>query len=400
MGISDISSGAHSVSTARRNETVPLSVAYATTYDAADVSNWSGLGYYIAKALELQSIQLSYVGPLQREYELAHKAKKWLILKLLRKKYLIDRAPRILQSYARQVERSLASLRYDAVVSPGTAPLVHLETSKPTAFWTDSTFAGMLGYYEAFSDLTQESVEHGCRAEATVLARCRLAIYSSEWAARSAIERYPQFAEKVKVVPFGANITCNRSGKEIKELVKRRASKTCNLLFVGVEWHRKGGDIAVQVAEHLRKEGLDTTLSVVGCSPSTKVPEFVKLHGFISKRTPVGRKQLERLFEESHFFLLPARAECFGIVLAEANSFGIPVLTSEAGGIPTIVRNDLNGRRFPNLDVSAMASCILDLTSNPQRYADLALSSFREYETRLNWRTAGRQVKDLLTSVR
>jgi hypothetical protein len=42
-----------------------MKIAYVTTYDASDVRNWSGLGYFIAKALEQQSIEIIQIGALQ-----------------------------------------------------------------------------------------------------------------------------------------------------------------------------------------------------------------------------------------------------------------------------------------------------------------------------------------------
>ena len=41
-----------------------MNISYVTTYDAQSLTgsnNWSGTGYYIAKALESQSIDLNYI---------------------------------------------------------------------------------------------------------------------------------------------------------------------------------------------------------------------------------------------------------------------------------------------------------------------------------------------------
>ena len=45
-----------------------MKIAYVTTYNAADIKNWSGTGYYMAKSLREQSILLEYVGPLKEKY--------------------------------------------------------------------------------------------------------------------------------------------------------------------------------------------------------------------------------------------------------------------------------------------------------------------------------------------
>jgi glycosyltransferase involved in cell wall biosynthesis len=377
-----------------------MRIAYATTYDASNIHNWSGSGYYIAKCLEQQNIALDYIGPLKMPLEYPLKAKKWLILKLLRKKFLLDRHPLVLKSYAKQIQRSLASMKVDALFSPGTAPVALLETNKPSFFWTDSTFVTMIDYYAAFSDLSDESVKDGCSMEAEALARCRLAFYSSGWAARTAIDNYPEVKDKVRFVPFGANFENNYSVADIQEIVNQRPTNCCNLLFSGVEWYRKGCDTAVEVATQLRQQGLNVTLSIVGLEPAVPVPDFVKVYGFVSKSNPEGVKTLNRLFRESHFLIVPSRAENYGIVFAESSSFGLPAITRDVGGITSAVRNGLNGHAFaPNAPISEYCSYISDLMQNPARYRDLALSSFNEFQTRLNWRVAGQAVKKMMEEV-
>jgi glycosyltransferase involved in cell wall biosynthesis len=172
--------------------------------------------------------------------------------------------------------------------------------------------------------------------------------------------------------------------------------------FIGVDWQRKGADTAIRVAARLNKAGLKTCLTLVGCRPNAgaEVPEFVKIMGYISKRSPQGSKQIDDLFANAHFVLVPSRADCTPVVFAEASSSGVPSLSRHIGGIPTMIPNDINGRTFdrdasPDEDVLY----VLQLMSFPARYRDLALSSFHEYETRLNWKSAGRQIKALLEEV-
>lgn len=377
-----------------------MRIAYATTYDASDVHNWSGAGYYIAKSLELQNIALDYIGPLKMPSEIPLKIKKWLILKFLRKKFLLDRHPYVLRGYAEQVQRSLASLKVDALFSPGTATVALLDSDKPSFFWTDSTFVAMIDYYQAFSDLSAESLKDGREMELAALSRCRLAFYSSEWAAQTAIINYPTFEHKVRFVPFGANIENNYSFKEIEEIVKARPSDQCHLLFSGVEWHRKGCDTALEVAMQLKSQGMNVTLSIVGLVPPVEVPDYVKVYGFISKSSPEGVKTLQKLFRESHFLIVPSRAENFGIVFAEASLFGLPTITRNVGGVSSAVRNGINGNAFPpDAPISDYCDYITNLMQNRDAYRDLAMSSFNEYWTRLNWRVAGQTVKKMMEEV-
>jgi len=202
------------------------------------------------------------------------------------------------------------------------------------------------------------------------------------------------------VVPFGANIQCDRTAEDVKLLTARKNFDVCRLLFVGVDWKRKGGDQAVRVAEALVKRGVPTELHIVGCDPPAGLPPFVKQHGFVSKKTVDGAQLLDRLMSESHFLIVPSLAECYGVVFAEASSFGLASLATNVGGIPAVITNGLNGQMFPLwVDPNHYADWIVPLMRNREAYAKLAETSFAEYQNRLNWDVAGCSVRKLLEEI-
>lgn len=377
-----------------------MKIAYVTTYNASDVHHWSGSGYYIAQSLVAADLELEYIGNLNEKFSLLWKAKTLFYRQLLSKRYLRDREPYLLKSYAKQVGNVLKSSRADIVFSPGSIPIAYLKTDKPIVYWADATFAGMIGFYPEFSNLCKETIENGNRMEQEALSKCSYAIYASEWAAKTAVNYYSVDAKKIKVVPFGANINCSRTISDIEKIVRNRDAKKIRLLFCGVDWHRKGGDIVLKTAKMLFAEGVDIELDVVGCRPPGLVPDFVKVHGFVSKKTAEGRRLLDNLFSDAHFLILPSQAECYGVVFAEASSFGLPSIATDVGGIPTVVKNGINGQLF-SIEDSADKYCsyIKDVMSSRNQYRDLALSSFKEYENRLNWSVAGRTVRELIHEI-
>src|SRR2546430_6272284 len=324
-----------------------MKIAYVTTYDTSDISNWSGSSYFIVKALKQQSIEVIRIGPLEEYIDYLIKAKVYFYKYVAKKNYHLDREPKILLSYANQIARQLKSLNVDIVFSPGTIPICYLECSKPIVFWTDSTYAGMINFYPRWSNLCRESLINGNRMEQAALSKCRLALYTSDWAAHTAQDNYAVDASKIKIVPFGANIESERNLDDIRTIIAKRSKDVCKLLFLGVDWYRKGGDIAVEIARTLNSQGLRTELRIVGCKPQGDIPDFVSIKGFMPKKTLEERSIFAKLVAESHFLVLPSRADCVPVVIAEANSFGIPVVTSDVGGIPSVVRNGVNGSTFP-----------------------------------------------------
>jgi glycosyltransferase involved in cell wall biosynthesis len=379
-----------------------MKVAYVTEYDATDIRKWSGTGYYIAKSLETQGVSLERLGSLKEKHALLFKGKQFFYRYLIRKRYWRDREPVILEHYAQQVLSQLSRLNSNVVLSPGTVPIAHLECEQPIVVWTDATFAGLVNFYSKYSNLCQETIAKGNKMEKQALEKCKLAIYSSEWAAKTAIENYQLEPSKVKVVPFGANIEYNQEPDNIKSIVESRPQEQCNLLFLGVEWFRKGGDIALKVAKELNKQGLPTKLSIVGCKPviDEPLPNFVNSLGFISKTSKQGLQTINELLSKSHFLIVPSLADCTPIVFCEANSFGVPCLTTNVGGIPTIIKDDVNGKTFDKqASIENYCTYISNLFSDYSQYKRLALSSFNEYQERLNWSVAGKTVKNLLTEL-
>jgi glycosyltransferase involved in cell wall biosynthesis len=376
-----------------------MKIAYVTTYDSSDIHIWSGLGNYILRALQDAGFQTMSIGNLRAGniWVLLSYLKKAYYTLLLSKTYFRDREPTILMDYSTHAKKSLSSIQYDIVFSPSTLPIANLQIEKPMVFWTDSTFAGMVDFYPEYTNLCAETFRNGNRMEQSALSKCHLAIYSSEWAANTAILNYDVDPKKVKVVPFGANINCDRDTDDISRIVENKRFDGCKLLFLGVNWYRKGGDKALAVADLLNQRGIRTELHVAGCNPPVRLPSFVKNHGFISKRTEEGLKFLEELFSESHFLILPSRAECAAVVFAEASSFGLPSLATNVGGIPTVIHDGRNGQTFP-LDATPEEYCdyIERTLSSKPGYKGLALSSFQEYSERLNWSSAGRKVYELI----
>lgn len=383
-----------------------MKIAYVTPYDARNLEGldiWSGTGYYIAKSLEHQSVELEYLGPLKNKLHcrIVQKYKRHYH-NAFNEKYLYNTTPCLLKSFASQISSKLSKTDAKLIFSASANPIAYLNASKPIVFWADASFASLQGFYPSYSDLCHETIRDWHRVEKLAHERCKIAIYSSHWAAAAAIERYGIDRAKVKVVPFGANIDTERNFSEVKDLIESRPSDCCKLLFLGVDWYRKGGDVALKVAKALNQAGLKTQLTVVGCRPPSEdpLPDFVKSLGFISKSTSQGKAKISQLIAESHFLLLPSIADCTPIVLCEANSLGLPCLTTNVGGIPTIIRSGLNGEIF-DLEASPFRyrDYILEMYGCYQNYLNLAFSSFREYESRLNWQTAGKSVRKILSEI-
>ena len=387
-----------------------MQIAYATTYEVFNTSTWkksqaglAGAGYYMAKALERESVSLNYLGPVKKKRFIRTKLKWEYYSRFTSKDYYRWAEPSVVKDYAVQLAEKLSETSSDLVLCPENAvPIAYLECQQPIVLWTDSTLAGLFDFYPWLSNLCKETKKNIYNLEKSALNRCKLVMFPSDWAAEAAIKIYGIDSSKVKVIPWGANLECQRTTDDIYTFVESRDPTLCKLLFVGVEWQRKGGDVVLEVVETLNKRGWKTELTVVGCKSigDRPIPDNVKLLGFINKNTPEGKNKIDRLFAESHFLILPTRADTYGHVFCEANSFGVPCLATNIAGIPTVIKNGLNGQTFSQ-DASSneYGEAIAHYLENYDDYRTLALSSFQEYQSRLNWSVAAKTARQTLSKL-
>ncbi len=207
-----------------------MKLAFATTFDSRDIGNWSGTPFHMANALEKQGIHLERIGNLSRRLPILFKPNQFL------KKMIGQReSPRhnivAAKHYSAQVAKKLATLPVDAVVSPLINPIAYLDGKQSNILWTDGLYASLIGFYPGFSSHSASSIEQGNLITRECLKRCKLAIFSSDWAARTALEIYGASKEKVKVVPFGANMECHHTMDDIRTMVKKRSRDKSNYFF-------------------------------------------------------------------------------------------------------------------------------------------------------------------------
>jgi glycosyltransferase involved in cell wall biosynthesis len=369
--------------------------------DPEKPNSWSGLPHFMRGSLEGAGVEVETF--MLREPLAIGTLFRYAYWKLIRRKRFIRACEEILhRSYARQIERSLRSVQVDAVFCPSSWPVAYCNADVPMIFWTDACFGGMLNFYKSFSDLAPPSVAHGHAAERAALRRCARAIYSSAWAAATARESYFADESKVRIVPFGGNVEGSPPLSEVRAFVAQRDLRQCNLLLIGVDWERKGAEIAVEAVKALNERGHTSRLTIIGCTaPQSQVlPPYVEVIPFVDKATPEGSRRFNEICSRSHFLVMPSRAEAFGLAIIEGNYFGLPCLATDIGGIPSIVVNGVNGRLFDlKARGSSYADYILELLRDPPRYQSLAVGAAQYADKQFSWKTSGARVAAIINEV-
>lgn len=370
-------------------------MAFVSVWDPRDPLSWSGIPSAIFTHLVRAGADVEVIAPLSRSSRYLF-LPVWAASKIAGKTYHVDREPLLIASYGREIQRRMRGSRFDAIFSIGTIPVSRLDRSEPVTYWTDAVWDAMTDYY--YCNVSGSFEAKARRHEQQAMERAAHAVYSSEWAVDSVRKHYQIDGDKLAVIPFGPNLEIRHDRAAVESAISARRGGSCTLLFLGVDWQRKGGDIAVETARLLNRQGLKTQLVVAGCKVPGEKPEFVTELGFISKRTPEGQARLAQLLRNSHFLIFPTRAECSAIVLSEACAFGLPIITTDTGGIPTYVHQNGNGVRLPLLaGAETYAEAIYRLFHDRAAYEAMALAAWEEYTRRLNW---GSSVGALLSLLR
>jgi len=142
-----------------------------------------------------------------------------------------------------------------------------------------------------------------------------------------------------------------------------RQGDTCRLLFVGADFERKGGDILLEAYREVKQKMPQVELLIVG------PPQHVLKEPIAGVRCitwlPMERLHKE-IFPNADVFVLPSRAEGYGMSVVEAMAHAIPVVASSIGALPEIIRDRVDGYLVPPGDVPSLRDAILALVGDAQ----------------------------------
>jgi glycosyltransferase involved in cell wall biosynthesis len=372
-----------------------MRIGLITAFDIDDLHSFSGSGYFMAAALRRHAGEIEVLQVRQPAWR--QKA-DWLLERLMRRLplRLPPRTPVAFGSAAarRHAQAAIASGRFDVLIaflSSAEAAILPPGTRPPLVFMSDATYDLVRGYYDFATDLPA-SVDADCeQIEAGAIANADLCVYPTAWAAASAISHYGKPAAATAVVPYGANLLEVPAAAEILE---RRAAPLPRqprvLLMAKGDFRRKAANI-LGILDSAAALGVELRLTVCGFRdrPDLSHPglEFIP---YLDKKKPEDRRRMHELYRDADFFLLPTRADTFGIVFCEAMAYGLPIITTRTGGVPNVVADGVTGLI---LDVDAppeqFAAAIAGLVADDGRRRAMAAAGRADYDRRLNWDAFG-----------
>jgi glycosyltransferase involved in cell wall biosynthesis len=216
--------------------------------------------------------------------------------------------------------------------------------------------------------------------ERSMYQNARLNFTMSAHVSRSLIEHYGCIPTRIECVYAGANVA-PASGDNMG--LARFAQK--NILFVGIDWERKGGPALVEAFREVRRCHPTATLTIVGCAPNVSVPGC----------HVVGRVQfaeVAKFYQTASIFCLPTTVEPFGIVFLEAFSHGLPIVATNIGAIPDFVEHGRSGYLVDCNDPAQLANRLNQLLSDPERCAAFGARGQGLVHDRYTWKATAERL--------
>src|SRR5437588_9366444 len=122
--------------------------------DARDVRGWSGIPFYVARALRNTGVEVRLISPLDVPRPRVSYA-RWRAARLIGRSYRPELEAGAVRKFAREIQSVLATEDVDFAISFSTVPLACLDTDVPVAVWAAATFPLLEQTFLEFAKLTR-----------------------------------------------------------------------------------------------------------------------------------------------------------------------------------------------------------------------------------------------------
>ena len=369
-----------------------LHLLLATVEDPHDPASWSGTPFHMLQALQARFARVTVLSSRKPKRNLINGALRLLLGK---DRYPLWMTRTALKDYAKRLNNAAEQNRPDAVLCISSQHLIYATASDVPVFMiSDAPWMAYKVAYKDYDALPMLANQYA-RLESAAARDITGVIYPTPWACNEAMTRFGLHANKVACIALGANRFCADTDEQVLGRIQHKATSLLNFLFIGKDWDRKGGPLALQIVRQLNQKGCPSRLVIIGCKPAIDPEDapHVQVQGFLSPSKPEDLHSMKAAFEEAHFFLVPSRAECFGLVFAEAQSYGLPCISLTSHGIPGVVDSDITGLLFePGSALSAMVDRVQALAQDRKTYEAMAIAARMKFNKELNWSSFGARI--------
>lgn len=192
----------------------------------------------------------------------------------------------------------------------------------------------------------------------------------------SIVQDYGINPEKVTAVGAGVNFA------RLPQPVKHRETAAPTILFIGKEFHRKGGDLLLAAFAQARQEVPGARLKMVTAVP---IPSAFPVAGVEIIQATWDRQAIAALYRSADLFVLPSRLETWGDVLLEAMSYGLPCIGVTGQAMEEIIDHEATGLIVPAEDVDTLAQGLVRLLMDARLRRQMGRQARLKVEENYQW---------------
>lgn len=254
----------------------------------------------------------------------------------------------------------------------------------PHFVYTDHTNLANLLY--PIQDRNRLFSDAWVRLEQTIYQNAAHVFTRSQNITRSLVEQYDCDPQRVTCVYAGSNVNFG------DEPPINNGYRNKNILFVGIDWERKGGPDLIAAFRRVLRVHPDAHLTIVGCTPRVDEPNCD-----VVGRVPLS--QMNDYYRHASIFCLPTRLEPFGIVFIEAFAHRLPIVATRVGAIPDFVIPGESGYLVESGDRSGLADALINLLDDPALCQLFGQRGYEIVREKYTWGQVGRRLQESINGI-
>jgi glycosyltransferase involved in cell wall biosynthesis len=188
--------------------------------------------------------------------------------------------------------------------------------------------------------------------------------------------------DKIECVYAGSNVDVKNAGEP-----NNNGYSNKRIIFVGVDWLRKGGAELQEAFRTVLKSHPDAHLTIAGSNTPVDLPNCTVLG-------PVNASDLSRYYTEASVFCLPTKREPFGIAFVEAMMHRLPIVATAVGAVPDMVEHGVNGFLVEPGKSEPLAQALCTLLDSPQLCQQFGRRSYDKAVERYTWEGTGQRIRN------
>lgn len=355
-----------------------MKINYITNFDLNSTSGgWNGINYKLSNELRLK-LKLNYIGPIDPQISRIER-----FISRVQKFLKIDR------NYFFFSERRLKNININYINNRqdtdldfffGATPWVECDVRVKYVVYLDIIFPHYVKLFLQDEKFSTVSINKICKKEMTFLQNASHIFWGSNWAKNEAELYYECKFKNSTVISTGGHIPR-------PDTFNTHFSKL-NLLFISLNFNKKGGNIAYAALTQLKMKYKHIKLVVIGEKPPLEIlnDKNVEYVGMLDKNNPDDIKTFQIHFNQSFFLVHPTVMDTMGAVIAESGYFGLPTIAPDNFGIPDLIKHKETGLllRTP-IDVNEIVNWLLYYLENENEYKLIRENAFRYYNLNHSW---------------